>query len=101
MSTESKLQELERKTDRDLVILVRRSLAQGLALANVEASDGSPLYARAQRTYELVYTLLPLISGLDREERRELELELEELWEALDRLASPSMQRQFASASSA
>src|SRR5689334_16723062 len=98
MSKESKLVELRRKTDRDLMILVQRELDRGLALANVAATKESPLYAQAKEVYEIVNAWLPLIIGLEPDDRRELEFGLRELWVALDRLSSQRMQRHFAGA---
>lgn len=99
MSIESKLVELRAKTDRELVILVHRELDRGLTLANVAATQESPLCRRAERAQQMVKAWLPLISGLDREERLELELKLRELSSALDRLASEKMKRDVANAS--
>jgi hypothetical protein len=99
MCRESKLVELRRKTDRDLVILVQKELSRGLTLADVATTKESLLCAQAERAYQTVKTWLPLISGLNRDERGELELKLKELWSALERLPSERVQRYFASAS--
>ena len=88
MSQKHKLEVLRAKTDRDLLILMRRELERGLTLAGVATTKYSPLYAQAERAYENVKALLPLIWGLRREERRELEFGLLELRVALDRLSS-------------
>jgi hypothetical protein len=98
MSRESKLVELRRKTDRDLVVLVQRELNRGLTVADVAATKGSPAYAQAERAYQMVKTCLPLISGLDQDERRDLELRLRELGAALDRQPSERIKRDFACA---
>jgi hypothetical protein len=94
----SKLVELRRRTDRDLVILVERELNRGLTVAEVATTKESPLYAQAESAYEMVKTWLPLLSGLNRDERRELELKLKELSSALNRLAAETKKR-LASAS--
>jgi hypothetical protein len=98
MPRESKLVELQRKTDEDLLALVRRELDRGLTLADVAATIQSPLCAKAERAYRTVKAWLPLISGRDRDERRELEFRLKELRAALDRIPSEGMQRHFMSA---
>ena len=99
MSRESKLFELRRKTDQELLILVQRELDRGLTLADVATTKDSRLYAQAQRAYQMANAWLTVISGLNRDERRKLELKLEELWTALDRLPSEKMQQHFAVAS--
>jgi hypothetical protein len=100
MSRESKLVELRRKTDRDLLILVQRELNRGLTVADVAATKGSPAYAEAERAYQMVRACLPMVSGLDRDERRGLELKLRELAAALDRQPSENIKRHFACAMS-
>jgi hypothetical protein len=100
MSRESKLAELRRKTDRDLVILAQRELNRGLTVADVAATKGSPAYAQAETAYQMVKAWLPLISGLDRDERRDFELRLSELRAALDRQPSEKIKRHFACAMS-
>lgn len=88
MSTQSKLAVLRAETDRDLLILIQRQLDRGLTLADVAATKGSPLQVQAENAYETVKTLLPMIAGLTRDERRALERKLKELETALDRLLS-------------
>ena len=97
MSRESKLVELQRKTDEDLLTLVRRELDRGLTLADVAVTIQSPLSAQAERAYKTAKAWLPLISGRDRGERRELEFRLKELRAALDRIPSEKMRRHFVS----
>ena len=98
MSRESKLAELRRKTDGELVILAQRELNRGVTAADVAVTKGSPAYAQAERAYQMVKACLPLISGLDRDERRDLELRLRELGAALDRQPSEKIKRHFACA---
>jgi hypothetical protein len=98
MSRESKLIELQRKTDEDLLTLVRRELDRGLTLADVAVTVQSPLCAQAERAYKTVKAWLPLISGRDRDERQELEFRLKELRAALDRIPCERIQRHFVSA---
>ena len=97
MSRESKLVELQRKTDEDLLTLVRTELDRGLTLADVAVTIQSPLCAQAETAYKTVKAWLPLISCRDRDERRKLEFRLKELRAALDRIPSEKMQRHFAS----
>jgi len=100
MSSEWKLVDLRRKTDRDLVILVRRELDRSLTLAGVAATKESPLHAQGEKAYRKVKALLPRISGLNRDQYREFESKLKELREALDGLESEKTLRHFAVASS-
>ena len=86
MSRESKLVELRSKTDRGLLILVRRELDRGMALANVATGKGSPLYSKAESTYSSVKLLLPKLGAISPDERRELEVELKDLRATLDGL---------------
>ncbi len=93
MSKQAKLVQLRSKTDRDLIILVRRELKRGLALADVATTRESPLYAQAERAYATAASMLPRIAGLNPSELRELEGTLKELRGALDGLPSAQVQR--------
>jgi hypothetical protein len=53
-----------RKTDRDPLVLVRRELDRGLALADVATTNRSPLYGQAESTYTMVKALVPGIASL-------------------------------------
>ena len=86
MSGETKLFELRRKTDRELVFLVRKEIDRGLRLAETAVTPKSKLYMQAERAYLMSESWLLLISELDRDDRRELELKLKELKSALGRL---------------
>ena len=99
MSRESKRVELRRKTDRDLVNLVRRELERGLTLADLAATKESALYAQAERVYQTAKAWLPLVSGLNRHQRGELESRLKELRSVLDQVPPARVQRHFANAS--
>jgi hypothetical protein len=99
MSQKHKLEVLRAKTDRDLLLLVRRELERGLTLADVATTKRSPLYAQAERVYENVKAWLPRISGLEPQEQWELELRLRQLYAVLERLPSDRMQRHLAGAS--
>ena len=96
MSKQAKLVQLRSKTDRDLLILMRRELDRGLALADVATSNQSQLYAQAERAYATAASMLPRIAGLNPSERRELEGTLKELRETLDSLPSAQVQRSMA-----
>jgi hypothetical protein len=94
----SKLAALRKKTDRDLLILVGKELDRALALANVAATRGSPLYTRAEKIYQAARGLLPRIPDVGREERRKLDARLRELRAALDGVPAHAGQRHIASA---
>ena len=96
MTSQAKLMELRRKTDRDLLILVHRELERGLALADVATTKRSPLYGQAERAYTTVKALMPRIAGWTESERRELEGTLRELRAALDQLPDRQVQRSMA-----
>jgi hypothetical protein len=99
MSRETKLVELRHKTDRGLVLLVEKVIDRGLTSAETAVTSKSKQYVQAERAYLMSESWLLLISGLDRDERRELELRLGELKSALQRLRSQDMQQHFAGAS--
>jgi hypothetical protein len=99
MSIETKLFELGHKTDRELVLLVRKEIDRGLTLAKTAVTSKSKQYVQAERAYLISEPWLLLISGLDRDERRELELRLQELKSALQGLRSQDMRQHFAGAS--
>jgi hypothetical protein len=85
MTKQSKLVQLRRKTDRDLLILVRRELDRGQVLADVAATRQSPLYSESERAHRMTKALLPGIIGVTENERRELEGKLKELQTALEK----------------
>ena len=95
---EAKLVQLRNKTDRDLLILVRRELDRGLTLASVAASKQSPLYVQAEKVHNTATTLLPRIGGLTEIELRELSLKMKEVRAALDQLPSETVSRFVAGA---
>ena len=86
MSRETKLLERRRKTDPGLVFLVRKEIDRGLRLTETAVTPKSKLYMQAERAYLMSESWLLLISELDRDDRRELELKLKELKSALGRL---------------
>jgi hypothetical protein len=98
MSRESKLAELRRKTDLDLIFLVQAELQRGLTLADAGMIKGSSSYAKAQRAHEMVKRWLQLISVLDKKGGQKLESELRDLGLALDGRRSKEVRR-FAGAS--
>lgn len=99
MSGETKLFELLRKTDRELVFLVRKEIDRGLRLAETEVTPKSKLFEQAERAYLMCGSWFLLISALDRDERLELELRLKELKSVLERVRSQNRQQHFAGAS--
>ena len=96
-SKSSKLAELRQKTDRQLLIVIQNELERGLTLADLAASKGSALYARAERACEKAKALLTKIHGVSTDERRQLELRLKDLRATLDRVSSKNVQRHMAS----
>ena len=73
MDRNSKLAELRAKTDRQLVILIRSTLDDGLR-SRVEA----------ERAYSEVRALLPTLRNVTQAERRRLEAKLARLRELID-----------------
>ena len=73
MDRKSKLAELRAKTDRQLVILIRSTL-----------DDGLRSRAEAERAYSEVRVLLPTVRDVTEAERRRLESKLARLRELLD-----------------
>ena len=94
MSREVKLFELRRKTDQGLVFLTRKEIDRGLRLAEAAVTPKSKLFEQLMSESWLL-----LISELDRDERRELELRLKELNSVLERVRAQAMQQHFAGAS--
>jgi hypothetical protein len=88
MSNDTKLAQLRARTDRDLLLCVRRELDRGLTLAHVAATKRSPFYDQAQKACVLAVRLLPKIGGLTAGARRELEATLKDLQVALELLPS-------------
>jgi hypothetical protein len=72
MDRNSKLAELRAKTDRELIVLIRSTLDEGLA------SRGE-----ADRAYSEVRVLLPTIRDVTEAERRRLEAKLARLGDSL------------------
>jgi predicted TIM-barrel fold metal-dependent hydrolase len=73
MNCQSKLAELRAKTDRQLVILIRSTLDEGLRSR-----------AEAERAYSEVRVLLPTVRHVTEADRRRLESKLARLRELLD-----------------
>ena len=59
-----------------------------MALANVVATNGSPLYAQAEKAYETVMQLLSKIACLSRGDRKSVEAKLKEPRVLLDQIAA-------------
>ncbi len=91
MSNETKLAELRSKTDRELLVLIRRELERGIALANVAAGSGSPFHGQAEQTYRKVCLLLLKSPEMNRGERARIEATLRELRSLLD--DAPTIER--------
>ena len=99
MFGEAKLVQLRRKTDRELVFLLRKELARGLRFAETAVTKESELYVQAERAYVTSEAWLRLVSDLGRDERRELEFRIKELKSVLERLRLRKVQQDFMGAS--
>ena len=99
MSRETTLFALRRKTDRGLVFLVRNEIERGLTLAETAVTPESKLYRQAEKACLMSESWLLLISDLGRDERRELQLRLDELKSVLERLRPQDTQQHFSCAS--
>jgi len=76
----TKWMELRAKTDRQLAVLLNRTLAGGVRLALESARTEAPdLYAQAWQAYEQVRHLLPCLNDIAVAERRRLQRELDRL----------------------
>ena len=84
----SKLTELRRRTDRDLLAVLQKDLERALAFARVAASSESPFYQQAAQIFAKIESLLPTISP--EESRQQLTPQLAELRIALDRENHPT-----------
>jgi hypothetical protein len=80
MDRMSKLAELRAKTDRQLVILLRSRLDDGLRSARASAAEAR---AEAERAYSEAIVLLPTVRHATEAERRPLESKLTRLRELL------------------
>jgi hypothetical protein len=82
----SKSPELRAKTDRQLVLLLSKTLSRALRLAREGAETDEPeLYARAHEAYAEVLRLLPYVAAAA--ERRRMENELVRLGRLLEQAA--------------
>ena len=80
MDRNSKLAELRAKTDRQLVILIRTRLDDGLRSARACAEETCE---EAQRAYSEALALLPTVRAMTEAERRPLEWKLARLRDLL------------------
>jgi uncharacterized protein len=80
MDRKYKLAELRAKTDRQLVILIRTRLDDGLRSARACAEETCE---EAQRAYSEALALLPIVYYMTEAERRPLEWKLARLWDLL------------------
>jgi hypothetical protein len=96
-STSSRLVELRRKTDRQLLLVIQRELNRGMTLASVVVTQGSPLHLRAEKAYEKAKALLTKLESEGQDERSQLDSRLRELRAALDRIPAQKLQRHTAS----
>ena len=96
MTSTSKLVELRRKTDRQLLITIQRDLDRSLILASVVATKASPLHEWAEKTYQRARFLLTKLDGVLQDEQALLESKLAELRAALDQVPPQKVQRHTA-----
>jgi uncharacterized protein len=96
MDRKSKLAELRAKTDRQLVILIRTRLDEGLRSARACAEETCE---EAQRAYSEALALLPTVRAMTEAERRPLEWKLARLRELLRARAMPAVARMQAACS--
>jgi hypothetical protein len=88
MNRQSKLAELRAKTDRQLVILIRSALDDGLRSARASEEETC---AQAERAYSEVLALLPTVCDVTDAERRLLESKLARLRGLLDERPVPAI----------
>ena len=82
----SKWMELRAKTDRQLIMIVNRLLAQGVRSAIRAAETGAPeLHAEASRAYHQTQQLAAYLGDIEISERWRVERELNRLRLLLDR----------------
>ena len=96
MSGTSKLIQLRRKTDRELLIVIQRDLDRSLLLANVIATKASPLHEWAEKAYQRAKFMLTKLDGVPQDEQTLLESKLTELRAALDQVPPQKVQRHTA-----
>jgi hypothetical protein len=82
----SKLAELRRRTDQQLMLVILGELGRALPMAKAAASRESPLYIRAEKTYSRVRPLVSKVQAVSDEQKADLETKLKEVEVALERL---------------
>src|ERR1035438_1965428 len=83
-----KLLSIRHRTDHDLLVLVSRELDRGFALVDVATTRSSPLFAQAEKAYDMARALLPRIADLSEGDRLHLESRLKELRVRFDQVAT-------------
>ena len=90
-----KLVSIRHRTDHDLLVLVSRELDRGFAMVDVATTRTSPLFAQAEKAYDMARALLPRISDLSEDDRLHLESRLKELRVRLDQVATFARVEQY------
>ena len=93
-----KLVSIRQKTDRDLLVLIHRELARGIALVDVAASRNSQSFTQAEKSFSTAAALFSRISELGQDERSRLEGSLANLRSRLDQVPVYSESQTFLSA---
>jgi hypothetical protein len=96
-----RLVSIRHRTDHDLTVLVSRELDRGFALVDVATTRTSPLFAHAERAYDMARAILPRISGLSEGDRVHLESRLKELRVRLDQVTTFARVEQYPACNSA
>ena len=91
-SAACRLAELRRKTDRELLALVKPELNRARIMASVVATKESPSYEQANKIVERMAILLPTIDGVDQNQREALESTIKEVRLALDHVPEHRVQ---------
>jgi len=81
-----KLVVLRSRTDHDLLIVVQREIARGLAAMELATTKFSQRYAQAQKALATATTLLPRIAGVSEDDRQRIEERARALRSRLERV---------------
>ena len=85
-----KLVSIRKRTDADLLVLVNRELARGVALvASLAITRTSPLFTQAEKSHSTAMIFLSKVSDLSDSDRRQIEANLNVLRSRLDQVPMP------------
>ncbi len=90
-----KLLTLRGRTDHDLIVIVDKELARGLALVDSATTRTSPSFSRAAKAHETATALLPRISSLGAAERLRIQAMADELQRRLNEAPASAAIRSF------